>query len=66
MIDKCVESLEFDGIIEKTQAHGGHLCVLLQKLMDHRVSVSIRGLLFISSLFEKQGLCPISSLISIQ
>ena len=51
---------------KKAQAHGDHLCVLSQKLMDHRVYVSIAGLLLISSLFEKHGLCPISSLISIQ
>ena len=50
----------------KVQAHRDHPCVLLQELMDHRVSVSITGILLISSLFEKHGLCPISSLISIQ
>ena len=51
---------------KRAQAHGGHPCVLLQKLMDPRISVSITGILIIISLFEKHGLCPISSLISIQ
>ena len=41
VIDKCVESMDSEGIIENAQAHGDHPCVLLQKLMDHRVSVSI-------------------------
>ena len=45
------------------KAQGDHQCVLLQKLMDHRVSVSITGILLINSLSEKHGLCPISSLI---
>ena len=30
--------MDSDGIIEKVPAHGDHLFVLLQKLMDHRVS----------------------------
>ena len=51
---------------KKVQAHGDPPSVLLQKLMDHRVSVSITGLLLLSSLFERHGLCPISSLIPIQ
>ena len=34
--------------------------------MDHRVSVSNTGLLLISSLFERHGLCLISNNISIQ
>ena len=41
---------------KKVQAHVDHPYVLLQKLMDHRVSVSITGLLLVSSLFEKHGL----------
>ena len=36
VIDKCVESMESDG---------DHPCVLSQKLTDHRVSVSITGIL---------------------
>ena len=62
---------------KKAQAHGDHPCVLLQKLgdhpcvllqklMDHRVYVSTTEITLISSLSEKYGLCPISSLISIQ
>ena len=51
---------------KKSQVHGDHPSVLLQKLMDHRVSVSITGLLLISFLLERHGICPISSLVSIQ
>ena len=58
--------MDSDGIIEKVPAHGDHLFVLLQKLMDHRVSVLKTRLLLISSLFERHGLCPMSSFILIQ
>ena len=51
---------------EKAQAHGDHPCVLVQKLIDRRVFLSITGILLISSLSEKHSLCPISSLMSIQ
>ena len=66
MVHKCVENIEADDIIEKSQVHGDRLCVLSQKMTDHHVSVSITRLLFVSYLFERYGLCPISSLISIQ
>ena len=43
--------------------NGDHPYVLLQKRTDHRVSVSITGLLLTSSLFPRHSLCPILSLI---
>ena len=53
-------------LTKKAQAQGDHPCVLLQKLMHHRVSVLITEILLLNSLSKKQGQCPISSLISIQ
>ena len=46
--------------------NGDHPYVLLQKLTDHRVSVSITGLLLTSSLFARHYLCLILSLTSTQ
>ena len=50
----------------RSRVNGDHPYVLLQKLTDHRVSVSITGLLLTSSLFARHGLCLILSLISTQ
>ena len=52
---------------KKVRVHGDRLYALSQKLMEyHVVSVSITGLLLISSLFERHSLCPISSLVPTQ
>ena len=58
--------MDSDGIIEKVPVHGDHRFVLLQKLKDRRVSVLNTGLPLKGSLFERHGLCPISSFILIQ
>ena len=47
----------------KKRAHGDHPCVLLRNLTDLRVSESITGILYLSSLSEKDRRCPIPSLI---
>ena len=45
VVDKYVESWSLMALSKKAQAHGDHPFVLLQKMADHHVSVSITELI---------------------
>ena len=66
VIDKCLDSIESDGAMEKRPSAGGSpVCIVAKADGSPRFCVDYRNIIN-SSLYEKHGLCPMSSLISIQ